>query len=255
MPLDMDRVVELPWAAQQVTDGRPERVLDLASPKLLACWLAERGHGEVVATDVWDDEIRRWQTLVAAVDPSRRRFGRLRLETADATELPYPDAYFDAGVSVSVIEHLADNGDVAAMRELARVLRPGAALVLTLPFGAVAADVCVEHDLYGERYEGAPLFFYRRYTAATLNERLLAGGTFEVKDRVYWRKPAVQPEQISVHRLLPTRLYRLVPTHWEMGRLLSPFLTILGSRGLVPGSPENPETDGVLGVVLRRTGV
>ena len=69
------------------------------------------------------------------------------LEAADATALPYPDGGFDAAVSVSVIEHIRGNGDTTAMRELARVLRPGGTLVLTFPYGAEPADVTVEHDI------------------------------------------------------------------------------------------------------------
>ena len=40
MPLDIDRVAELPWTGRMVTAAAPTDVLDLASPKLLALWLA-----------------------------------------------------------------------------------------------------------------------------------------------------------------------------------------------------------------------
>src|SRR5688572_24858926 len=83
MPLDVDRVAELPWAAARIAQPRPHRVLDVAGPKLLACWLAEHTATAVVATDLWEAEIARWRTLVNAVDPTGRRFGRLQLETAD----------------------------------------------------------------------------------------------------------------------------------------------------------------------------
>ncbi len=245
MPLDVDRVVELPWAAARLLDASPQRVLDLAGPKLLACWLAEHTEAEVVATDLWETEIARWRTLVAAVDPTGRRFSRLQLEAADGTQLPYPDASFDAAVSISVIEHIPDDGDTAAIRELARVLRPGGTLVLTFPYGAEAADVCVEHDLYGQRYEGTPLFFYRRFAHDTVASRLLAGGEFELADRTYWHKAGVQSAQAGLHRLVPAR--------WEVGKALGPVLPLIGSRALTPGSPDDPGVEGVLGLVLRRS--
>src|SRR5438309_380516 len=106
MPLDADRVVELPWVAARVSELQAQRVLDVASPKLLACWLAERTTSEVTAIDLWGAEIERWQKLVAAADPARRRFGRLTLEAGDGTSLPYSDASFDAALSVSVLEHI-----------------------------------------------------------------------------------------------------------------------------------------------------
>ena len=106
MPLDADRVVELPWVAARVSEPQPQQVLDVASPKLLACWLAEHTASTVTAIDLWDAEIDRWHKLVAAVDPARRRFGGLVLEVGDVTRLAYPDASFDTALSVSVLEHI-----------------------------------------------------------------------------------------------------------------------------------------------------
>lgn len=50
---------------------------------------------------------------------------------ADAHALPFDDASFDAVVSFQVLEHVRDPG--ACVREFARVLRPGGAVVLTAP--------------------------------------------------------------------------------------------------------------------------
>lgn len=50
----------------------------------------------------------------------------------DVTALSFVDGCFDAVVSLDVLEHVPDFQ--AALREFARVLRPGAALVLTVPF-------------------------------------------------------------------------------------------------------------------------
>lgn len=50
---------------------------------------------------------------------------------ADAHALPFDDDGFDAGVSFQVFEHVRDPG--RCLRELARVVRPGGALVVTVP--------------------------------------------------------------------------------------------------------------------------
>src|SRR6201987_4604024 len=46
-------------------------------------------------------------------------------------EMPFPDSSFDLAASLDVIEHLED--DVAALRELRRVVAPGGALLATVP--------------------------------------------------------------------------------------------------------------------------
>lgn len=46
-------------------------------------------------------------------------------------EMPFADASFDLAASLDVVEHLED--DVAALRELRRVVAPGGALLATVP--------------------------------------------------------------------------------------------------------------------------
>jgi SAM-dependent methyltransferase len=53
------------------------------------------------------------------------------MEHFDITEIPHPDASFDAIVCSHVLEHVED--DRAAMRELVRVLKPGGFCVLLVP--------------------------------------------------------------------------------------------------------------------------
>jgi ubiquinone/menaquinone biosynthesis C-methylase UbiE len=70
----------------------------------------------------------------------------------DARELPYPDDAFDAAVLVTVLGEIPDQ-DVA-LRELARVLRPGGRLVVG--------------ELFGDPHSVAPGSLRRRATEAGL---------------------------------------------------------------------------------------
>jgi SAM-dependent methyltransferase len=56
----------------------------------------------------------------------------LRAEQASVLSLPFADASFDAGWTMSTLVHVADDDLPAALAEIARVLEPGAALAVGL---------------------------------------------------------------------------------------------------------------------------
>src|SRR5215471_2978455 len=64
VPLDPSRYLELPETMRELGALPGERVLDLASPKLLAVTLARSGV-EVVSVDQLEPEIEAWRKLTA----------------------------------------------------------------------------------------------------------------------------------------------------------------------------------------------
>jgi SAM-dependent methyltransferase len=71
---------------------------------------------------------------IAAAELAPRLLERLRFELEDATRLSYPDASFDVVASFSSIEHIpGPENRRTALREMARVLRPGGHFVITVP--------------------------------------------------------------------------------------------------------------------------
>ena len=97
-----------------------------------------------------------------ALDFCRARgLGGVRQGAAES--LPYEDAQFDLVTSLDVVEHLDD--DVAGLREVFRVLRPGGRALLFVP--AFMFLWGVQDDVSNHR---------RRYTLAELKERLGAAG-------------------------------------------------------------------------------
>jgi SAM-dependent methyltransferase len=166
VPLDPSRYLELPEAMRELAARPGERVLDLASPKLLAVVLARAGV-EVVSVDQLESEIDAWRKLTAG-EP------RLTLQVGDGRELPFEDASFDHAYSVSVLEHIPEPGDEQALRELARVTRPGGRVVITLPHAAAHREDWRDAPVYAAQ-GGSPgrHFFQRWYDPARL-ERLAA---------------------------------------------------------------------------------
>jgi ubiquinone/menaquinone biosynthesis C-methylase UbiE len=53
---------------------------------------------------------------------------------SDITAIPVPDASFDAVLCTEVLEHVAE--PIAAIKEMARVLRPGGSLLISAPLGS-----------------------------------------------------------------------------------------------------------------------
>jgi SAM-dependent methyltransferase len=90
----------------------------------------------------------------AAVEVLRDRLAG-EVVQASLTGLPFEDARFDGAVLGEVLEHVQD--DQGALREVARVLRPGAVLAISVP---------ADPDLYGPSDEWAG--HVRRYTREAL---------------------------------------------------------------------------------------
>ena len=119
--------------------------------------------------------------------------GTARFCRGSGTSLPFKEGAFDVVVASDVLEHIED--DVGAVREIARSLRPGGALVMSVPahpwlFGA--------HDV--------ALMHFRRYTRETLR-RALTGGGLRVEWMSYWHAtllPAVAAFRVLARLAAPS---------------------------------------------------
>ena len=71
-----------------------------------------------------------------------------RAMTADGTQLPFPDATFDAGWSSFMLHHVPHEGQQKILHEIVRVLRPGATFILLedTPGNAREADNTLRAD-------------------------------------------------------------------------------------------------------------
>ncbi len=101
---------------------RPSRVLDLGSGNgRHANVLASAGHRTVAL-----DFSRRLLTIGRRDAAGRRHAMEIQWVEAEATELPFRDASFDAGLCIAVLHHLPTEPDrIGALLELRRVLRRG----------------------------------------------------------------------------------------------------------------------------------
>lgn len=143
----------------------------------------------------------------AAVEVLRRRLaGEVR--RADVASLPFADESFDAAVLGEVLEHVPD--DAAALREVARVLRPGGVVAISVPAGERLGP--------SDRWAG----HFRRYNRARLLD-LCAEASLRVRRCVAWGFPfsALYHRHLYERRL--DRHGAAPPRRWER-----PALAVLG---------------------------
>jgi SAM-dependent methyltransferase len=112
-----------------------DRVLDLGCGGGRHAYEAMRHGGQVVAVDADAAEVKDTAALMAALvaddEPTRASAGSGSATVGDAVFLPFADESFDRVIAAEVLEHIPPDRQVLA--ELARVLRPGGTIAVTVP--------------------------------------------------------------------------------------------------------------------------
>jgi SAM-dependent methyltransferase len=150
----------------------------------------------------------------------------------DAMDLPFPDGSFDRVIAAEVLEHIP--ADRAAMAELARVLRPGGTIAVTVPRWFPELVNWVLSD----EYHLVPGGHCRIYRRSTLLERLATTGlvpydahhAHALHSPYWWLKCAVgvgnddHPLVRAYHRLLVWDITAGTPFTRIPDALLNPVL-------------------------------
>ncbi|HVT69355.1 MAG TPA: methyltransferase domain-containing protein [Trebonia sp.] len=209
-----------------------DRVLDLGCGAGRHAFEAYRRGARVLAADLDQAEL----------PPVSGMFAAMRAEgeapppagaaavSADATRLPFPDDVFDAVIAAEILEHIPD--DAAAIAEIARVLRPGGTVAVTVP-AWLPERICWA---LSSEYHQVPGGHVRIFTRAELTAKLAAAGlealgshhAHGLHSAYWWLKCAVgvhddtHPAVRAYHRLLV----------WDIMR--RPALTRLPEAALNP---------------------
>jgi demethylmenaquinone methyltransferase / 2-methoxy-6-polyprenyl-1,4-benzoquinol methylase len=106
---------------ERIVPAAPARLLDVATGTAgVALRLTERTDAFVAGLDLTETMLRRGQKNIAASAAN----GRIELLAGRAEELPFPDAAFDGVTFTYLLRYVAE--PAATLRELTRVLKPGA---------------------------------------------------------------------------------------------------------------------------------
>lgn len=151
-------------------------LLDIGSPKLFSLLIAARSRATVVATDIWQPAIDEAEALRGGLPAEVA--ARVRLGVADAREpvpaaLCPPGGRFAGAFSMSVIEHIEPDpgGDHRALARMADAVRPGGAVVVSVPVDAHRRSEYLQAEMYGRRPADARgAFFQRVYDRRALDQ-------------------------------------------------------------------------------------
>ena len=212
--------------------GRGDRVLDMGCGAGRHAFEMYRRGGDVIAFDQDGDELAAVLDLFGAMrDAGEAPDGaEADIKQGDALSLPFVDGEFDRVVAAEVLEHIPD--DTTAIAELARVLRPGGTMAVTVPRWLPEKVCWALSDDYHE-VEGGHV---RIYTRDELVRKLESAGlVYDGRDHAHglhapywWLKCAVgvtngdHPAVKAYHRLLV----------WDI--MKKPLATRLVERALNP---------------------
>jgi SAM-dependent methyltransferase len=226
-PMNYARIMELPLTLLLLQATKNEAILDVSSPKLLALYYALMGCRGVVTADLEDYFVSDFETY--------KEHANLTIKTAvfdAAREIPYPDSHFDKIFSVSVLEHIPNNGDILAMREMLRVLKPSGSLVITLPAFTHYVEEWISSKNYWKSAEkNGKTFYQRRYDEHTLLKNFSILGSV-IQELILIAESPIEPPRIGENGMMLHNSYYInkVPTAHllkALGRLRIPFVRYL----------------------------
>lgn len=194
------------WRREMVAHvdrGDPQAILDVATGTAgVALALMHRTDAQITGIDLTEAMLRHGQARVARVGAT----DRVRLVVGPAERLPFPDDSFDALTFTYLLRYVAD--PAATLRELVRVLKPGAAIA--------SLEFAVPPNRFWR-------FWWWLYTRA-----VLPGAGYVTGGREWYRVGRFLGPNISAH-------YRRYPVEWTIRAWEEAGLVGVGVRSMSLG--------------------
>jgi SAM-dependent methyltransferase len=211
-----------------------DRLLDLGCGGGRHAFEALRRGAVVTALDAEGAELKDVAILFAAMSEAGQAGNGASgtVVNGDAVHLPFPDASYDRVIAAEVLEHIPPDG--AALTELARVLRPGGTIAVTVPrFGPELVNWALSDE-----YHNVPGGHIRIYRRGVLVQRMKEAGlrvtgwhhAHALHSPYWWLKCAVgttnseNPLVKAYHHLLVWDIEKATPFTRVPERLLNPVM-------------------------------
>jgi SAM-dependent methyltransferase len=188
----------------------------------------------VIACDSSESELTTVAGMAAAMRAAGEVTGPARAEpvAGDGTALPFGSDVFDRVIAAEVLEHIPD--DQRALAEIARVLRPGGLLAVTVP-AWLPERICWR---LSAEYHNGPGGHVRIYTRPELAAKLRRAGltvsgqhhAHGLHSPYWWLKCAVgvsnddHPLARAYHRLLVWDIMKHPPSTRLAEAMLNPVI-------------------------------
>ena len=225
-----------------------DRVLDVGAGFGRHVYECARQGAHAVALDYAADEVATTRNTLGAMVAA----GEISPESSpgvlrgDATRLPFPDATFDVVITSEVLEHITD--DTAAIREMARVLRPGGRFAASVP---ARLPETINWRLSDEYHAPAAVGGHVRiYSQVDLTAKLRAAGldvtgghrTHALHSPYWWLRCAVGPtneDHPLVRRYRSLLEYEIIKQPRSLALVEKVLAPVLGKSSVVYATRSN----------------
>lgn len=181
-PVSIVRYFEFDFASSFIGNSDDKDILDVSSPYLFGFFISDNNNCNYHYINPDKKDLKNVRSLANKIKIT----GNYSTDCLNAKKMHYQDNQFDRIVTISVIEHIDNNGDSEVMSEMWRVLKPGGLLILSFPVKKDFDEEFISKNIYNldqEESEGK-FFFQRYYNDEKIEERLLSSlDNFEIVEK------------------------------------------------------------------------